>query len=208
MTTTEPPGEGTVQPRPEVVPSARAVALAYRTGDAAPRVVAKGQGLVAQTIIERAREAGVYVHQSPELVSLLMQVDLDQRIPPQLYIAVAELLAWLYRLEQGLAAPARAPGSWPADKLPGAPPSGKPLEQPTAAKPPVQPTAAKPPVAPTAAKPPVAPTAAKPPVAPTAAKPPVAPPPPATLSAGSPPVLPAGPLPGAAPPARSTAPRR
>lgn len=78
-----------------------AVALAYRTGDAAPKVVAKGRGALAETIIERAREAGVYVHESTELVGLLMQVDLDQRIPPQLYVAVAELLAWLYRLEGG-----------------------------------------------------------------------------------------------------------
>ena len=78
-----------------------AVALAYRSADAAPRVVAKGRGLIAEEIIARARTHGVYVHESPELVSLLMQVDLDQRIPPQLYIAVAELLAWLYRLESG-----------------------------------------------------------------------------------------------------------
>lgn len=78
-----------------------AVALAYGENDAAPRVVAKGKGQIAQAIIERAREAGVYVHQSPELVSLLMQVDLDQRIPAQLYVAVAELLAWLYRIEAG-----------------------------------------------------------------------------------------------------------
>ncbi|OIQ85413.1 flagellar biosynthetic protein FlhB [mine drainage metagenome] len=78
-----------------------AVALAYQTGQAAPRVVAKGRGLIAQAIIERARDAGVYVHESPEMVSLLMQVDLDQHIPPQLYLAVAELLAWIYRLEHG-----------------------------------------------------------------------------------------------------------
>ena len=57
--------------------------------------------MVAREIIERANEAGVFVHESPELVSLLMQVDLDARIPPQLYVAVAELLAWLYRIEQG-----------------------------------------------------------------------------------------------------------
>jgi flagellar biosynthesis protein len=82
-----------------------AVALAYNRNDAAPRVVAKGRGLLAQTIIERAQQAGVYVHESPELVALLMQVDLDQRIPPQLYIAVAELLAWLYRIEAGEASP-------------------------------------------------------------------------------------------------------
>ncbi len=81
-----------------------AVALAYRAGDSAPRVVAKGSGHLAAEIIARAREAGVFVHESPELVGLLMQVNLDDRIPPNLYIAVAELLAWLYRLEQGAAA--------------------------------------------------------------------------------------------------------
>jgi flagellar biosynthesis protein len=78
-----------------------AVALAYQEEEGAPRVVAKGRGLLAQAIVERARDAGVYVHESPELVALLMQVDLDQHIPPQLYVAVAELLAWLYRIERG-----------------------------------------------------------------------------------------------------------
>lgn len=93
--------------RPPEPPSrAQAIALAYETGDTAPKVVAKGRGLVAQEIIERAREAGVFVHESPELVSLLMDVDLDAQIPPRLYLAVAELLAWLYRVEQGDTAPA------------------------------------------------------------------------------------------------------
>lgn len=78
-----------------------AVALAYSAGKPAPQVVAKGRGLLAEAIIARAKEAGVYVHESPELVSLLMQVDLDQHIPPELYFAVAELLAWIYHLEQG-----------------------------------------------------------------------------------------------------------
>lgn len=87
----------------------QAVALAYTPGEAAPRVVAKGKGLVAQEIIERAREAGVYVHESPELLGLLMQVDLDDRIPPQLYVAVAELLAWLYKVEARTASPNKPP---------------------------------------------------------------------------------------------------
>jgi flagellar biosynthesis protein len=82
-------------------PRQLAVALAYRSGQSAPKVVAKGRGMLAETIIERAKEAGVYVHESRELVSLLMQVDLDQHIPPELYRAVAELLAWIYRLEHG-----------------------------------------------------------------------------------------------------------
>jgi flagellar biosynthesis protein len=78
-----------------------AIALAYRQTDAAPRVVAKGKGLVAEEIIARAKEHGVFVHESPELVALLTQVDIDEHIPPQLYLAIAELLAWLYRIEHG-----------------------------------------------------------------------------------------------------------
>jgi flagellar biosynthesis protein len=76
-----------------------AVALRYADADAAPVVVAKGKGALAEEIIRRAREAGVFVHESRELVTLLMQVDLDARIPPALYLAVAELLAWVYGLE-------------------------------------------------------------------------------------------------------------
>jgi flagellar biosynthesis protein len=87
-----------------VPPHRRAAALAYEATDAstaeAPRVIAKGQGLVADEIIERARAAGVPIHESRELVALLMQLDLDTQIPPALYVAVAEVLAWVYRLEQ------------------------------------------------------------------------------------------------------------
>jgi flagellar biosynthesis protein len=65
----------------------------------APKIVAKGRGLIAEEIIARAREHGVFVHESKELVALLMQVELDRHIPPALYRAVAELLAWLYHVE-------------------------------------------------------------------------------------------------------------
>ncbi|AWG33963.1 MULTISPECIES: EscU/YscU/HrcU family type III secretion system export apparatus switch protein [Alcaligenes] len=82
-------------------PRPQALALRYDPQDGAPRVVAKGYGTLAEKIIETAREHNLYVHESPELVGLLMQVDLDRHIPPQLYQAVAELLAWLYALEQG-----------------------------------------------------------------------------------------------------------
>jgi flagellar biosynthesis protein len=84
---------------------AEAVALAYHEGDMAPRVVAKGRGLLAEEIIRRAREAGVFVHESRELVAVLSNLDLDSHIPPQLYLAIAEILAWVYRMEhQGSAA--------------------------------------------------------------------------------------------------------
>ena len=57
-----------------------AAALAYRNGDAAPRVVAKGRGIVADSIIEKARASGVYVHESRELLSLLMQMYFSERV--------------------------------------------------------------------------------------------------------------------------------
>lgn len=76
--------------------------MAYGSEDGAPRVVAKGSGVTADAIISLARESGVYVHQSPELVNLLMQVDLDSEIPPELYQAVAEILAWLYAMDQSI----------------------------------------------------------------------------------------------------------
>ena len=80
----------------------RAVAMAYSPEDGAPRIVAKGSGVTAEAIISLAREHGVYVHKSEELVQLLMQVDLDHEIPPELYQVVAEILAWIYSMDQRL----------------------------------------------------------------------------------------------------------
>jgi flagellar biosynthesis protein len=91
---------------PDLLPEA--VALRYAAGDAAPVVVAKGRGAIAEEIVRRAREAGLFVHASRELTALLMQVDLDARIPPALYVAVAELLAWLHHLEREAGEPARS----------------------------------------------------------------------------------------------------
>jgi flagellar biosynthesis protein len=77
-----------------------AVALSYLDKTRAPVVVAKGYGVAAESIMREARENGLYVHASPALNRLLMQVDLDQQIPPQLYLAVAEVMAWIHRLEE------------------------------------------------------------------------------------------------------------
>jgi flagellar biosynthesis protein len=77
-----------------------AVALTYHEGLYAPKVVAKGSGAVAEEILRRAADAGVYVHQCADLVRLLMRLDLDDHIPEALYLAVAEVLAWIRRLEQ------------------------------------------------------------------------------------------------------------
>jgi flagellar biosynthesis protein len=87
----------------EVNQNQQAIALAYAAGAYAPKVVAKGRGAIAEQIIAKAKEHNVFVHESKDLVALLMQVDLDDHIPPALYQAIAEILAWLYKLEQGKA---------------------------------------------------------------------------------------------------------
>jgi flagellar biosynthesis protein len=75
----------------------RAAALRYDGRDA-PRVVATGRGLVAEKILESAREAGVPLREDPVLMEALATLELEQEIPPELYRAVAEALAWAYRL--------------------------------------------------------------------------------------------------------------
>jgi flagellar biosynthesis protein len=78
----------------------RAAALRYDGRDA-PRVVATGRGLVAERILEAAREAGVPLREDPVLMEALATLELEQEIPPELYRAVAEALAWAYRLSGG-----------------------------------------------------------------------------------------------------------
>ena len=76
-----------------------AAALRYRQEqDPAPRLVAKGSGKIAERILEAAREAGVPIHEDSDLLALLMQLDIDDMIPPELYVAVAEVFAFIYRL--------------------------------------------------------------------------------------------------------------
>jgi flagellar biosynthesis protein len=79
----------------------RAVALGYDAAqDRAPRVLAKGSGALAQKIIAIANEHGIPLQEDPVLVELLAQIDVDREIPPELYKAVAEILAFVYRLKQ------------------------------------------------------------------------------------------------------------
>jgi flagellar biosynthesis protein len=79
----------------------KAVALKYKPGnDHAPRVTAKGTGRLAERIIEMARKHGIPVKDDPDLVEVLSRLDLHDQIPPELYVVVAELLAFVYRLNQ------------------------------------------------------------------------------------------------------------
>jgi len=79
----------------------KAVALRYRADkNRAPQVTAKGRGLMAEKIIELARKSGVPVHQDVDLVQILSRLDVNDEIPPETYIIVAEILAWIYRMNQ------------------------------------------------------------------------------------------------------------
>ena len=81
--------------------SKTAVALKYDAAmDQAPKIIAKGNGHVADKIIALAREKGIPMREDPDLIQVLSQLDLNQEIPPSLYQVVAELLAFVYRLNQ------------------------------------------------------------------------------------------------------------
>ncbi len=78
-----------------------AIALSYNpTESAGPKVVAKGKGQIADSILAQAAEHNVPVHEDPNLVQLLGQLDLNESIPEELYQAVAEVFAFIYHLDQ------------------------------------------------------------------------------------------------------------
>jgi flagellar biosynthesis protein len=79
----------------------KAVALAYRPeSDNAPKIIASGRGDIAQRIIDIAKEHRIHIHDDPDLVEALSQLDLNEEIPTDLYIVVSELLAFVYALNR------------------------------------------------------------------------------------------------------------
>ena len=68
--------------------------------DAAPSVTAKGRGIIAEKIISIARKNGIPIKEDPSLVQILSKLDIDEQIPPVLYKAVAEILAFVYSLNE------------------------------------------------------------------------------------------------------------
>ena len=79
----------------------KAVALAYEQNkQRAPKVIAKGEGFLAQKIIEKAKEFDIPLFQSKALVDSLINLELDEEIPPALYKAVVEVFIWLYETEK------------------------------------------------------------------------------------------------------------
>ncbi len=79
----------------------KAVAIRYRADEVlAPVVIAKGVGSIADRIMEIARKYDIPLYQDPDLVSILSTIDLGNMIPPDLYKAVAEVLAFVYQVNQ------------------------------------------------------------------------------------------------------------
>jgi flagellar biosynthesis protein len=79
----------------------KAIALAYDSSHHdAPKIVAKGKGLVAEKLIEKAKEHKVPIQEDSSLVELLSQLQMNETIPEQLYQAVAEVFAFIYQVDR------------------------------------------------------------------------------------------------------------
>ncbi len=86
---------------PDMKKSLEVAALQYdRQKDVAPRVTAKGKGVVAEKIIELAKKYDIPIKSDPALVQLLSKVEIDEQIPLELYKAVAEILAFVYSMNE------------------------------------------------------------------------------------------------------------
>ena len=85
----------------ENIANKKAVALKYDIQqDTAPRVVAKGRGHVAEHILATAQKNSVPVYQNKTLVNMLMALEIDREIPPELYKAIAEVMAYVYKMDK------------------------------------------------------------------------------------------------------------
>ncbi|MDP2862620.1 MAG: EscU/YscU/HrcU family type III secretion system export apparatus switch protein [Desulfobacterales bacterium] len=79
----------------------KAVALRYKPGlEKAPRVIAAGKGKIAEKIIRIAKEHNIHVHNDPDLVEMLSELELNSEIPPELYVVVSEILVFVYSLNR------------------------------------------------------------------------------------------------------------
>ncbi len=79
----------------------KAVALKYEPErDVAPRVIAKGRGHVAEHILATAQKNTIPVYQNKTLVNMLMALEIDREIPPELYKAIAEVMAYVYKMDK------------------------------------------------------------------------------------------------------------
>lgn len=81
----------------------QAVALSYDSAkDMSPKVVAKGGGEVAANILAKAKENDIPIQEDPTLVELLSRLEINEAIPEELYQAVAEIFAFIYRIDKSI----------------------------------------------------------------------------------------------------------
>lgn len=78
----------------------QAVALEYDPSDTAPRVIASGRGILADRIIEKAKESNVPIHQDGKLADTLSRLEIGDMIPPELYEVVAEILVFVDSMDK------------------------------------------------------------------------------------------------------------
>lgn len=78
----------------------QAIAIEYDPTDLAPKIVATGKGMVADRIIEKAKEADVPIHEDAKLAGTLSKLDIGEYIPPELYEVVAEILVFVDKMEK------------------------------------------------------------------------------------------------------------
>lgn len=78
----------------------QAIALEYNPDEDAPRVVASGRGVLAEKIIEKAKEADVPVHRDDKLADTLAKLEIGDMIPPELYEVVAEILIFVDSMDK------------------------------------------------------------------------------------------------------------
>ncbi len=82
-------------------PTDKAIAILYNENEsAAPKIVAGGKGIIAEKIIATAREAGIHIQEDANLVELLSKVPIGEEIPVELYQTVAEVLAFVYQMNE------------------------------------------------------------------------------------------------------------
>lgn len=78
----------------------QAIALEYDPSDEAPRVIASGRGILAEKIIEKAKESDVPIHRDDKLADTLSKLDIGDMIPPELYEVVAEILVFVDSMDK------------------------------------------------------------------------------------------------------------
>lgn len=85
----------------EEKPRKEAIALTYdKYAQDAPRIIAKGKGVIADNILNRAKENNIPIQEDPSLVELLGKLNINEQIPEELYQAVAEIFVCVYRADQ------------------------------------------------------------------------------------------------------------